>query len=175
MKKLVTFAAAMLATALAAAAPLPITQPGVTEGWFSWDGGLGDTVDFRVGGPGGPYPHESLGVSGPSALIFKVTDCCVIGDEFAPVVDGVQEAWTATWTTPGGHFGAIDLQFYGPGDHTLDLIVTKDCCGSGAGEWKTISSDLLPGATEVPLPAAAWMFLTALGGLGAIRSRRLRN
>ena len=172
MKK---FIAALALTALApfaSAASLDLPQPGISSGDFSWSGGLGADVDFRAG-TSGPYIYDDLRVQGFSGIVFQVEDDYVRGDEFGLVLDGVSKAWDATWTNPDGYFSAIDLELLSAGPHTLDLIVTADCCGSGAGHWKLVSSPVFPGAGgEVPLPAAAWFFLSAIGGLGLIKRRQ---
>ena len=167
MKK---FIAALALTALApfaSAASLEVIQPGLDSGMFSWDEGLGDTVDFRRG-TSGPFAFDDLQVLGPTTLVFSARDGFVIGDAFAPIIDGVQTTWDIEGVDSSGYFAGVTIDLIGAGPTLLDLVVTEDCCGAGAGYWKVVTTDV----GEVPLPAAAWFFLSAVGGLGLVKRRQ---
>jgi hypothetical protein len=63
-----------------------------------------------------------------------------------------------------------------PGEDVVVTVSWDDYIGTG-GDSSTITFDLTtdPVAAPIPLPAAGWMLLGALGGLGALtRSRRAK-
>ena len=169
MKK---FIAALALTALApfaSAASLEVIQPGLDSGMFVWGDGVGSDVDFRRG-TSGPYAFDDLQVLGPTTLVFSARDGFVIGDEFAPVIDGVQTTWDIEGVDTSGYFAGVTIDLIGAGPTLLDLVVTDTAVGfeGGAGFWKVVTTDV----GEVPLPAAAWFFLSAIGGLGLIKRRQ---
>ena len=90
MKKFIAALALTAFAPFASAASLEVIQPGLDSGMFRWDDGIGSDVDFKRGTGFRPYDFDDLQVLGPTTVVFSARDGFVIGDEFAPVIDGVQ-------------------------------------------------------------------------------------
>ncbi len=147
------------------------------SGWFTWDDGLGSTGDhllFHSGDYAGFMvgdPYLEITVSTDSYIDeITVKDCCLVGDAFDLLVDGTVVPWTTSgFTGPGGLFEASALDvFLSAGTHTIDLIVTADCCGTGAAEWS------VSGVTEtetVPEPGTLLLLGAGFTGLAFVRRR----
>ena len=166
MKALV-FIGAMMAGAIAQAASLAVSQPGISSGGMSWSSGVGSDLVFGAGSA--TFGYDDLSIQGPAVFIFGAADGFIVGDEFGLLLDGAATPWDVTGTTSGGYFwGAIgDSLTAGP--HTLDLVLTAAAPGhlSGSGYWKLGSSPV----GEVPLPASAYFLLTGLAGLVTAKRR----
>jgi len=82
-------------------------------------------------------------------------------DSLAVSIDGTNYALSAV-VLDLSDFGFADNQLLG--DFSIDLI---------AGGYNRLASiDSLNNVSAVPLPAAAWLFITGLGALGLISRRR---
>jgi len=152
--------ATMLAGAVAQAA-IPVAIP--SSGSGSWSDGLGSSIDFG----GDTLLSVSSGTS--FGLTFGALDCCVVGDAFGLILDGSATAWTTSgFTGAGGLFEGYYTGVLGAGVHTLGLVVTADCCGSGGMDWTLV-------AAPVPEPETYAMLLAGLGLLGFVARRRQRK
>ena len=171
MVRLHVAAAALLALFVAGPAHALVVDP-ITggSGFFFWDEGVGDTVEFGVPGDSDPT-LELLLTQDTTISLFAAFDLPVAGDEVALLVDGSQVNWsefTPSDEATGQLFSgrSIDL-FLAAGDHTIDLLVTRTATGftSGAGQWEL--------SAAVPEPSSA--LLACVGALvlrSAARRRR---
>jgi hypothetical protein len=82
-----------------------------------------------------------------------------------PLGGGVYQASTAASNT---------LKFYGLVSNTSDNPNDPPLVTNFAGNWSfnTVSDQVIWSPTAVPLPAAVWMLLSGLAGVGAISRRR---
>ena len=156
---------AVLAMAFASTAYAVTIDPDTGgSGTFRWDGGLGDSVEFPTFGADDTL---DITVSQDSFIDFSVLDCCVVGDAFALVVDGSVVAWDSDgFTGPGGLYEGAATIFLSAGAHTIDLLITADCCGAGFGTWEA-------SAARVPVPASLPLLLIALGSVAYIRRKQV--
>ena len=95
---------------------------------------------------------------------FRADDCCITGDAFGLIIDGISTPWT-TEIFPGGvggNFTGLLTTYLGAGTHIFELQVTADCCGSGGMSW----------AMDVPEPGSLALLSLGLIGLGAARRRQ---
>lgn len=140
------------------ASALAVSAPGAS-GSGSWDGGLGDFIEFAPGDT-----QLSLTLTGTSKVHFRADDCCVTGDAFGLFIDGISTPWT-TEIFPGGvggNFTGLLTTYLGAGTHIFELQVTADCCGGGGMSW----------AMDVPEPGSLALLSLGLIGLGAARRRQ---
>ena len=141
------------------------------SGAFFWTGGVGDSV--RFGGTSPPGEDESLTItlaSDSTISLFAVADCCIVGDSFGLVIDGVDASWTdAGFTGDNGSFEARRSNlFLLAGDHTINLTVltvTDPNVMTGGGFWSMSAS--------IPEPSSA--LLACVGALVLRGSRRRRR
>lgn len=130
------------------------------SGSGSFSGGVGAPVTF-----GGDTTLSFTSATG-LYLDFTAVDCCITGDAFGLLIDGVLTAWT-TETFPGGvggnFIGFLDDYFLAAGAHTIGLFMTHDCCGSGGMDWSA--------SAEVPEPGTLALIGIAVIGLASLRRR----
>lgn len=130
------------------------------SGGGSFSGGVGVPVTF-----GG---DTTLTFTSATELYldFTAVDCCITGDAFGLLINGVLTAWT-TETFPGGvggnFIGFLDNFYLGAGTHTIGLFTTHDCCGSGGMDWSA--------SAEVPEPGTLALIGIAVIGLASMRRR----
>lgn len=130
------------------------------SGGGSFSGGVGVPVTF-----GG---DTTLSFTSATSLYldFTAIDCCISGDAFGLLINGVLTAWT-TETFPGGvggnFIGFLDNFYLGAGTHTIGLFMTHDCCGSGGMDWSA--------SAEVPEPGTLALIGVAVIGLASLRRR----
>ncbi|MGI1670143.1 MAG: VPLPA-CTERM sorting domain-containing protein [Neptuniibacter sp.] len=120
------------------------------SGGFSF-GGTGDIGTYQTS----PVEGWEVTAATTSTIDISVFDCCVIGDEFALYVNDVLVPWDTT-TASGLFEGHVTGLVLAAGTHTFDFMLTAACCSGGGGSYSF--SALSP----VPVPAAAWLFGTAL-------------
>lgn len=124
------------------------------NGQFSWDDGLGQ-IDAIAGDSA--QTEWSITVLNDSVLSsISVFDEFIPGDEFALIFDG------------GGFFNAsLNNLFLSSGTHTFTLDVTTLAAtfidGAATATFSTVS--------PVPVPAAAWLFGSALLGFFGMRRK----
>ena len=154
---------------------------GGMTGFFFWDGGVGSSVNFGSRPVGDPTLEITLEEDGILSL-FMATDCCLVGDEFALIVDGGEVGWTDVTLPDSGAGQAFEgrranLFLSGAAGgitHTIDLRVTAiraPGANSGDGTW-TMSKV----APVVPEPSSA--LLACVGALvlrSSLRRRRVRS
>lgn len=115
------------------------------------------------------YPSHSNGwkVSGNWAYLSQ--NSSPYWDSFGYVINGVKTQLTR-------NYGALSQSgvfnfFVSPGQAFGWYVSSRDdCCGRGiASVASTISPNYSQSPAPVPLPAAGWMILAGLGGLGMVR------
>jgi hypothetical protein len=160
---------ALLAAGATAQATVVVNPATGRSGTFEWTGGLGpiDTID------GGSHSNWSITVGSASLIDFRVDDCCVSGDEFGLVVDGVATAWSTAGYV-GGNFRAIaDDLFLSAGTHFVAVVLTKLAPGWTTGGATYQFSSVRAAPTPVPEPGALALLAAGLLGAGLWRRRRV--
>ncbi len=103
------------------------------------------------------WDNAMINLFGWSFASNKISTACATGrGDFAA---SVAEMACGVTYAPGGTRKFATVSFFGPGD--------GDAPAGGPIE-RPFTAD----ASVVPLPAAAWMFLSAVGGLAILRRRR---
>ncbi len=147
---------------LTAAFPTPLSNFGMQTFMFNYDNALnvgasnlGDVdptswqikEDKNAGGGFGKFEFEWKGAGNSRTELLTFTISGVAGDTVESYAIG------ADWLSSGSdEFFAAHIAGYTDGD------------GSTSGKFA--------GSTAVPLPAAVWLFMTALGGMGFLRRRK---
>jgi hypothetical protein len=138
------------------------------SGAFFWTDGVGDSVSFGDI-PNGDDTLEIILAEDSTVSLFAVTDCCIVGDSFSLVVDGVETSWSNFGFD--GDKGLFEAQrsnlFLAAGSHTIDLTVATGAPGfnTGVGFWSM--------SAAIPEPSSA--LLACVGALalrGPFRRRR---
>ena len=90
LKKLVSCAAMAAAVSLGASAVHALSIGIPQSGGGNWNQGLGSIIDF-----GGGDTQLSFTLGSSTGLTFLAEDCCIVGDQFGLVLDGVGTPWIA--------------------------------------------------------------------------------
>jgi hypothetical protein len=138
-----------------------------SSGIGNWTQGVGSQIDFGGG-------DTQLSVSSGSAfgITFLADDCCIAGDQFALVLDGIDTPWSSTdWNgTNGGTnlFQGFYTATLSAGTHTfgLNLIAAAPDWSTGSMNWSI---------TAVPEPEIFGMMLAGLSLVGFMVRRRKNN
>jgi hypothetical protein len=144
------------------------------SGWsgdFAWFGGLGG-ID-SIAGTG--EASWSITASQDSQMTFATAwDAFIPGDAFQFVIDGLETAWSTTYTDGSGYFhGILNNLFLSAGEHLITINVVEDCCGSGGAHVQFSGITASPSA--VPVPAAVWLFGSGLAGLLGFNRKRVQS
>ena len=154
-KVLASMAIAASMTFAASTQAASISLPTGASGFWSYTG-PGTLIDLNGGDT-----QNDFTLGAPTMVQIIADDCCVEGDAFGLILDGVSTPWTVTDTSssvwgPGLFHGAY-VALLGAGLHTFSLEVTADCCGYGEMSWNV---------SAVPEPETYAMLLAGLGVLG---------
>ncbi len=158
MKKFLLATLLMLCTSFAHATPIMLDPNSGLSGSFYFGGTPGS---FQTN----PVDGWEITLSSDGYIDITLDDCCVIGDEFALVVDGVIVPWDVSNPGSGTLFSAsINDLFLSAGTHTFAFMLTAACCSSGGGSYSFSS---------VPTPPSIALFMMALLGLSLSRKKFL--
>ena len=94
-----------------------------------------------------PYANRSRNTL--VQVIDTATDALLVDDDFAPLPTGVVTSFSGTWTSASG----IQINL-------------------GPDAWDVGISNITGSVSVIPLPAAGWLLLGALAGLGLAARRR---
>jgi len=128
----------------------------------------GDFIDWTVGGFGKTKfdVEVTLAFSAPDAASGSTT-----GGGFAATFFGIVSGGVLTWDGPAtvafAQGSSIDVVF----DGTIELGFGNSTT-TGA---KFIGNDIVGDIAPVPLPAAGWLLIAGVGGLGAMSRRRKKK
>ena len=186
-----TFLAGLLAAGTSQAADIGITgtidnatgalsalYPPTTAftGVLDWSGQL-DGVQIRLGGD--CFTDDASGLTPASATCGALSVVPILPTGEA-LYDGTAAAPGSTFEQAGSTFdgtsGVLNLlTFSSLFEVYIPISLTFDGLGEGesfadAGTLGTASGSFT--VNEVPLPAAAWLFISAIGGLGVVKRCR---
>ena len=106
-----------------------------------------------------------------STITLSVLDCCVTGDVFGFLLNGVATPWDNEGINGAGYFFASITVLFVGGVESLFSIDVLVGGGGFPGEGTATISKATPVAA-VPLPAGAPLLLLGLGGLTFLRRRK---
>lgn len=167
MRKCLVFLGSLVGLSLTITAQaLPINPATGLSGTFFF-GGTGDIGSVQTS----PAEGWQIGVGADSLIDVRVDDCCVIGDEFALLLDGVLTPWTSS--NPGGgslFFGQAIGLLLTAGTHQFDFRLTDACCSGGGGSYRFSPVR----EARVSEPSTVALISLGLLGIGISRRRRVR-
>ncbi len=154
----VTLAAGLLLLGNAANAVIIINPTTGGSGDFFFSGGVITPPDDQL----------VVTVTGKHVIDVFLDDCCIVGDEFALLLDGSLLTPTASNPGAGSLFFAdyIGVVLQQAGTFTFTITQTRDCCGAGQGFFEVSA------AREAPEPGTLGILALGLAGLGLIARRR---
>lgn len=125
--------------------------------------GRGDTWLFDIAGPGALFSAVLTSTGGSAQLVWSLEDSTE-----AVIAYGANPVWSAPFTVvdmitlSSGSYSLLigDLSFVG-NTYVIELIT-----GNGSGDGGSYHAG--GGVGAVPLPAAAWLMLSGLAGLGLL-------
>ena len=130
------------------------------------------TIDFdgRVFGQGNPDPVTLTGTSDGTNANLGVTGDSFFGDIALTITGSMVSATVTNVPNPGIDQATVDsIALAGLTENLIALNYTVFFSGGGGQAVGTIDATRV---NPVPLPGAAWFFLSALAGLGVFRRVR---
>jgi hypothetical protein len=91
--------------------------------------------------------------------------------------------WNLNWNNTSEILSATTIPV-GFGNHTLEVFWAEHCCNGnnsgrfsvgGSKQWQTLSSQTLQTIEPVPIPAAVWLFSSAMAGLLGLNRKRMQS
>lgn len=91
--------------------------------------------------------------------------------------------WNLNWNNTSEILSATAIPV-GFGNHTLEVFWAEHCCNGhnsarfsvgGSNQWQTLSSQSLQAIEPVPVPAAAWLFGSAIAGLLGLNRKKMQS
>lgn len=179
----------MASVAVAAVVSVGALQQAEASTALTLDGGW---TTFSFVDVGLPWSDSfTFTVASATTAYLAVTDAFLSGDRFEFFSNGVSLGLTSAPTTVGDQIGgAYSTAFadarwssaeaaFGPGSYTI-TGVTVAMPGTPGDAGIQLSSTSLGGpgfepVNPIPLPAAGWLLLGAMGGLVAVGRRRRRS
>jgi hypothetical protein len=151
--------------------PLPGSQPSPSAppSWPASGFGFYDDWVFTIGGASANSITSTIDLGSLQVSDLQVR-LYALGGNSLPTLGvpsgGVIDAWSAPISGPGlsGSYSVISPTTLAAGTYVLE--VRGNVTGGSGGSYSGVLN-----MTPVPLPAAAWLLLSGLAGLGAIRRR----
>jgi hypothetical protein len=130
---------------------------------FSASGSTSVDGNCFAGPDGGScYPNESGFSPSPASAAYNGPATALIG---------IFENGTVNNVASSSPFLDYTVSFNAPAGATLLFLAVADSIGASTGNVGFLTVEV-NGATPVPLPAAAWLMMFGLGGLGLLARRR---
>ena len=170
MKKRLMAALAGLAMAVSTAAGAATMNPvGSDSGTFSWNGGVGTSLNF-----GGDSVLE-LTLTQRSEVRFIATDGYATGDVFQLYVNGFRNYWDSSYWLSSGHFRGVEYLTLGPGRYVFDMVLSRAAYNYSSGSYYNYGSGSWTSYVQpapVPLPAGLPLLLAGLGAFAIAKRRK---
>lgn len=168
-------AAAFIAAAPASAATVDIDPATGGSGSFAWENGLGpiDEIDGNIA-----LDSATFGVTANAGDMIDASlfDCCVAGDQFELILNGVMLTPTSTTISGGLYNYFFENIVLAQGLNVFGINVTVGAPGYTSGGASYEFSAVMPGAGgAVPEPGTWAMMLLGFGGVGFAMRRAKRS